>query len=140
MFDCGSGQFLAIEEALGETNRRIAMPAAAANDTDFEILDVVIELLLAGEYLAMGGSQELELKALVSGDGDSSTQPRSQIELAVGGASDVRVSGFLRLVKFAFNYEAWDIFRRLSSKLITFIQVYSTLLYLSLSLAMIYDQ
>lgn len=126
MFDCASAQFLAIEEALGETNRRIAMPSAAATDSDFEILDVVIELLLAGEYLAAGGAQDLEFRALVSGvnnEDNSEAVNKSQIAMAIAGGNEVRMGGFLRMVKFAFNYEAWEVFRRLSAKIITFIQV-----------------
>lgn len=128
MFDCASAQFLAIEEALAETNRRIAMPSPAATDGDFEILDVVVELLLAGEYLAAtGGSPDLDFKALV-GDGDEneagqSNNSVSQISMAIAGGSEIRINGFLRLVKFAFNYEAWEVFRRLSVKITSFIQV-----------------
>lgn len=127
MFDCPSAQFLAIEEALGETNRRIAMPSAAATDNDFEILDVVLELLYAGEYLAAGGSQELELKAVVGGDHEDK---RSQIGMAIAGGNEIRINGFLRLVKFAFNYEAWEVFRRLSSKIVAYIQVVRSCLFI----------
>lgn len=123
MFDCGSAQFLAIEEALAESNRRIAMPSPAATDSDFEILDVVIELLLAGEYLAAAGSSELDLRALVADDVDGEETKKTQIGMAIAGASEIRIGGFLRLVKFAFNYEAWDVFRRLSAKIIAYIQV-----------------
>lgn len=51
MFDCPSAQFLAIEEALSESNRRIVMTAPAGVD-DYEMIDVIIELLLAAEYLS----------------------------------------------------------------------------------------
>ena len=55
MFDCSSAQFLAIEEALSESNRRIAMPMPAANESEFENLDAVLELLFAAEHIANGG-------------------------------------------------------------------------------------
>lgn len=55
MFDCSSGQFLAVEEALNDSNRRIGLPAPAVNDNEFELLDVALELLFAAEYLANGG-------------------------------------------------------------------------------------
>ena len=55
MFDCSSAQFLAIEEALRDSNRRIAMPTPAANENEFELLDVALELFFAAEYLANGG-------------------------------------------------------------------------------------
>ena len=127
MFDCASAQFLAIEEALAETNRRIAMPSPAATDGDFEILDVVVELLLAGEYLAAaGGSPDLDFKSLVGGGDENEaaqSNTSSQIAMAIAGGSEIRINGFLRLVKFAFNYEAWEVFRRLSVKITSFIQV-----------------
>lgn len=119
MFDCPSAQFLAIEEALAETNRRIAMPSPAASDYDFEILDVVLELLFAGEYLASGGAQELELKWIVSSE---EQERKTQLEMAISGGSEIRIGGFLKLIKYSFNYEAWDVFRRLSTKIISFIQ------------------
>jgi hypothetical protein len=56
MFDCSSAQFLAIEEALNDSNRRIGVPSQAlTNDNEIEILDVALELLLAAECLANGG-------------------------------------------------------------------------------------
>lgn len=119
MFDCPSAQFLAIEEALGDSNRRIAMSAPAANENEFELLDVALELLLAAEYLA----QE-DFKALVTlDDNEESNSGGSQMAMAIAGGSEVRMAGFLRVVKFAFNYECWEVFRRLSTKIISFIQV-----------------
>ena len=55
MFDCSSAQFLAIEEALSDSNRRIAMPMPAGGESEFENLDVVLELLYASEYIVNGG-------------------------------------------------------------------------------------
>ncbi len=54
MFDCASSRFLAVEEALNDSNRRIAMPTPAATDIDVEILDVTLELFFAAEFLANG--------------------------------------------------------------------------------------
>lgn len=112
MFDCTSGQFLAIEEALNETNRRIAMPMPAANESEFENLDVVIELLLAAEFIATGGhrantgdeSEECEFKYIFNSN-------TSLMKMAVNCENGVQLRNFLKIVKFAFNYESWDIFR-----------------------------
>ena len=54
MFDCGSAQFLAVEEALSDSSRRIAMPSPAGSEFDFDLIDVVLELLFAAEYLSNG--------------------------------------------------------------------------------------
>lgn len=55
MFDCSSAQFLAIEEALNDYNRRIAIPGASGNESENEMFDVNLELLFAAEYLVNGG-------------------------------------------------------------------------------------
>jgi hypothetical protein len=114
MFDCGSAQFLAIEEALNDSNRRIAMPAPAGGEFDYEMLDVVVELLFAAEYLANGGlapvpgnggstagtntSQELKSKTPVN-DGMFNFRAlvlgnKTQIQMAING------SKFFFLIEF----------------------------------------
>lgn len=58
MFDCPAAQFLAIEEALFDSNRRLGVPieAEAENEKEQqEVQDVIMELLLAAEYIACGG-------------------------------------------------------------------------------------
>lgn len=125
MFDCSSAQFLAIEEALNETNRRIAMPMPAANESEFENLDVVVELLLAAEYIANGGNRATLDETEMYEYRDVYNSNASLIQMAINAESGVQLRNFLKVVKFAFNYEAWDIFRRLSTKLINIIEVKS---------------
>lgn len=125
MFDCSSAQFLAIEEALNETNRRIAMPMPAANESEFENLDVVVELLLAAEYIANGGNRTTLDETEMYEYRDVYNSNASLIQMAINAESGVQLRNFLKVVKFAFNYEAWDIFRRLSTKLINIIEVKS---------------
>jgi hypothetical protein len=139
MFDCSSGQFLAIEEALNETNRRIAMPMPAANENEFENLDVVIELLLAAEFIANGGCSRATTAttpAVVSEHQQDTDAPdrhqfdmkflfnssQSLISMAINGENGVQLRNFLKVVKFAFNYEAWEIFRRLAYKMVNLIE------------------
>jgi hypothetical protein len=59
MFDCGSSQFLAIEEALNDSNRRIAMPTPAASQYEVEVLDGTLELFFAAEHIVNGLSDFL---------------------------------------------------------------------------------
>ncbi len=54
MFDCGSSQFLAIEEALSDSNRRIGMPTPAATQYEVEVLDGTLELFFAAEHIVNG--------------------------------------------------------------------------------------
>lgn len=125
MFDCSSAQFLAIEEALNETNRRIAMPMPAANESEFENLDVVVELLLAAEYIANGGNRATLDESDMYEYRNVYNSNASLIQMAINAESGIQLRNFLKVVKFAFNYEAWDIFRRLSVKLINIIEVKS---------------
>ncbi len=137
MFDCSSGQFLAIEEALNDTNRRVAMPMPAANESEFENLDVVIELLLAAEFIAYGGCSSVATATTPAAIADNQTNfksgdeldfkflfnsNQSLISMAVNGENGVQLRNFLKVVKFAFNYEAWDIFRRLAFKMVNLIE------------------
>lgn len=55
MFDCSSAQFLAITEALSDSNRRIAIPGAFGSESEYENLEIIFELLFAAEYLVNGG-------------------------------------------------------------------------------------
>ena len=103
------------------------MPMPAANDNEFELLDVALELLFAAEYLVNGGGgkspasfEELfDFKSLVT---DTS---RSQISMAIGGENGVQILAYLKIVKLAFSYEAWDVFRRMSTKIVNHIEVFN---------------
>ncbi len=39
------------------------------------------------------------------------------------GSNGVQIRNFLKIIKLAFCYEAWEIFRRLSNKIIAFLEV-----------------
>ena len=124
MFDCQSAQFLAVYEALDDSNRRLAMPMPAATENEFELLDVALELFFAAEYLGNGGGNKsvlstedmFDLKALVVSN-------KSQISMAISGENGIQIMNYLKIVKLAFSYEAWDVFRRLSIKIINYIEV-----------------
>jgi len=86
MFDCPSAQFLAIEVALNDSNRRIAMPMPAANENEFEMLDVVLELFFAAEYIVNGGSTKSAPKSEEFSDLKClSLDDQTQIALAMKG-------------------------------------------------------
>ena len=101
------------------------MPGPAVNENEFELLDVVIELVYAGEYLANGGggvqrrtAEEIKLfKGLVL------DKQRSLLSMAIQKEDGVQIGNYFKLVKLAFNYEAWDAFRRMAYNLVSFIEV-----------------
>lgn len=123
MFDCSAAQYLAIEEALCDSNRRIGMPGPAGNEYEPEMLDVVLELLYAADYLANGGggkgplSNDLlsDFKAIVSDN-------KSQLSMAIEGENKIQLRNFLKAIKYSFNYEAWEIFRKMAQNTLNFIQ------------------
>lgn len=124
MFDCSSAQFIAIEEALNDSNRRIAMPMPAGGENEFENLDVVLELLFAAEYIANGGGGKASITTgeLVDFKGIVSKND-TLIKMAINCENGVLMKNFLKIVKFAYSYENWEIFRRLAIKTTSFIEV-----------------
>ena len=54
MFDCRCAQFLAILQALSDSNRRLMLTRPAANEQEIEILDVNTELFYAAQYILQG--------------------------------------------------------------------------------------
>ena len=56
MFDCRCAQFLAILQALSDSNRRLVLAGPAANESEIEILDVTTELFYAALYILQGNS------------------------------------------------------------------------------------
>jgi hypothetical protein len=125
MFDCTSAQMLGIEEALNDSNRRIAQPCPGASDQDFEMLDVILELLFAAEYIINGGggktpidnSKLSDFKALIFDEN------KNLMTMAVNGENGIKLNNVFRIIKLAFNYESWDIFRRLAHKLLHLVEV-----------------
>lgn len=54
MFDCRCAQFLAILQALSDSNRRLVLTSPAAGEQEIEILDVTSELFYAALYILQG--------------------------------------------------------------------------------------
>jgi hypothetical protein len=57
MFDCRCAQFLAILQALSDSNRRLVLTSPSANDQDMELLDVTSELFYAAQYILQGNDE-----------------------------------------------------------------------------------
>lgn len=119
MFDCSASQFLAIQEALSESNRRIGMPTPAANENEVEILDVALELFFAAEYLINGGGGRAKLaNEKLSQFKAVQTTNKSLIQLAIEGSDIIPLRNVSKMAQFAFSYENWDSFKNLSSTLL----------------------
>jgi hypothetical protein len=54
MFDCRCAQFLAILQALSDSNRRLILTSPVASEQEVEIIDVTAELFYAAQYILQG--------------------------------------------------------------------------------------
>ena len=80
-------------------------------------------------YLPVNNQSDRQFKATAKTPSDAMTNfrslvlsERSQISMAVGGEHGVQIRNFIKIIKLAFNYEAWDVFRRLSHRILAFIE------------------
>ncbi|CAF2892388.1 unnamed protein product [Rotaria sp. Silwood2] len=117
MFDCRCAQFLAILQALSDSNRRLVLTSPAASEQEIEILDVTTELFYAAQYILQVKHANV---AQIAGANENSTYPNiilkqdvSLIDLAVNGQYVIPLSYVLQLLKLAFNYQVYDIFESL---------------------------
>ncbi len=60
MFDCRCAQFLAILQALSDSNRRLILSSPAAIEQEMEILDVTTELFYAAQYILQGKNRSIK--------------------------------------------------------------------------------
>ncbi|CAF3330500.1 unnamed protein product [Rotaria sp. Silwood1] len=117
MFDCRCAQFLAILQALSDSNRRLVLTSPAASEQEIEILDVTTELFYAAQYILQVKHANVDQ---IAGANENSTYPNitlkqdvSLIDLAVNGQYVIPLSYVLQLLKLAFNYQVYDIFESL---------------------------
>ncbi|XP_052282343.1 cilia- and flagella-associated protein 54-like isoform X6 [Dreissena polymorpha] len=128
MFEGSATQLLCILEALNDTNRRILVTSPPAPDSEVEILDVYAELFLAAqEILAGGGGHRGSLPKATSPVGVPAlagvVQGRSLMEMAAKGEDGATVEAAIKLVKFAFSFEQWDVFESLNDTLLTYLRI-----------------
>ncbi|ESO99723.1 hypothetical protein LOTGIDRAFT_238728 [Lottia gigantea] len=118
MFEGSAAQFLALIETLTDSNRRIILTGPPAQDNEPEILDVYVELFMAGQELLAGGgglkpsgpkAQSVIGMPPLSGV----TEFTSLMESAVLGIDGIPIHSVIKFMKLAFNYEYWDLFDNL---------------------------
>ncbi|XP_063783817.1 cilia- and flagella-associated protein 54 isoform X2 [Pseudophryne corroboree] len=105
MFGNNASQFLAILEALADSNRRLFQAGPPLPDEP-EIHDVIAELFFAGIDILSGGGHKAE----------RGTVGNPQENNAVSAEAAVKFS------KLAFSYENWDVFDALIAPLYTFLK------------------
>ncbi|XP_063302214.1 cilia- and flagella-associated protein 54 [Pelobates fuscus] len=123
MFDNSAAQFLAILEALSDSNRRV-LQAGPPVPNEPEIYDVIDELFFAGMDILSGGGNKTERGSPGNHQFELSKllQPSSLMDLAIEERDAVSAEAAVKFAKLAFSYEHWDVFDAIITQIYTFLQ------------------
>ncbi|XP_076776111.1 cilia- and flagella-associated protein 54 isoform X2 [Arvicanthis niloticus] len=113
LLDSTSSRFLAVLEALSDSNRRILQTGPLVTD-EMELRDVVSELFMAGK--------ELLILSNVGSSGKLDFPQTSLQENVVERKNIISVDASVKFAKLAFTYEEWGLFESLAGQLIQFLQ------------------
>ncbi|XP_053777882.1 cilia- and flagella-associated protein 54 isoform X2 [Desmodus rotundus] len=113
MFDSTAARFLAVLEALSDSNRRTLQVGPIVTD-EVEVRDVVSELFLAG--------RELLIMASTGVDGMLGFPKTSLLELTIKRKNVISMDAAVKFIKLAFTYEEWSLFESAAGQLIDFLQ------------------
>ncbi|KTG47578.1 hypothetical protein cypCar_00019462 [Cyprinus carpio] len=117
MFEGNAARFLAVLEALEDSSVR---PLQTGMPEEFEVQDVVLELISAGTSLlsGFGDSDHTSVESLPPSI-NAVTSTSSLFDTAVAGKSKIAVDAAVKFVKQVFRYEQWSTFSSLSAALIS---------------------
>ncbi|XP_018409374.1 PREDICTED: cilia- and flagella-associated protein 54 [Nanorana parkeri] len=123
MFGNNATQFLAIVEALTDSNRRVLQAGPPVPDEP-EIYDVIAELFFAGIDILSGGGIKPERGTAgnIQGELGRLLNDGSLLELAVEEKNVVSAEAVVKFLKLAFSYEHWEVFDAIIQPLYTFLQ------------------
>ncbi|GAB1295495.1 Cilia- and flagella-associated protein 54 [Apodemus speciosus] len=113
LLDSTSSRFLAVLEALSDSNRRILQTGPLVTD-EMELRDVVSELFMAGK--------ELLILSNVGTNGKLDFPKTTLLEHVVERKNIISVGAAVKFAKLAFTYEEWGLFDSLAGQLIQFLQ------------------
>ncbi|XP_058164556.1 cilia- and flagella-associated protein 54 isoform X2 [Dasypus novemcinctus] len=113
MFDSTASRFLAVLEALSDSNRRILQTGPLVTD-EVELRDVVSELFVAGK--------ELLIISNTGADGRLDFPNSSFLELIIQRKNLISMDAAVKFIKLAFTYEEWSLFESVAVQLIDFLQ------------------
>nr|XP_055046418.1 cilia- and flagella-associated protein 54-like isoform X2 [Misgurnus anguillicaudatus] len=119
MFKSPAAQFLAVLEALQDTSVR---PLQTGMPEEFEVQEVVMELISAGISLLSGFGSELNLDASVPLSLNAVASVSTLCEMAVAGSCEISVDAAVKFLKQLFRFEQWSAFCSLSSALMSTLQ------------------
>ncbi|XP_036106722.1 cilia- and flagella-associated protein 54 [Molossus molossus] len=113
MFDSTASRFLAVLEALSDSNRRTLQTGPIATD-EIEIRDVVSELFIAG--------RELLIMSSTGVGGMLGFPTTSLLQLIIERKNVISMDTAVKFIKLAFTYEEWSLFESAAGQLINFLQ------------------
>uniref|UniRef100_A0A2K6GCW2 Cilia and flagella associated protein 54 n=1 Tax=Propithecus coquereli TaxID=379532 RepID=A0A2K6GCW2_PROCO len=113
MFDSTASRFLAVFEALSDSNRRVLQTGPLVTD-EVELRDVVSELFMAGK--------ELLISSNIGADGILAFPKTSLLELMIERKNVISMDVAVKFIKLAFTYEEWSLFESSAGRLICFLQ------------------
>ncbi|XP_073507675.1 cilia- and flagella-associated protein 54 isoform X2 [Phyllobates terribilis] len=123
IFGNNAAQFLAIVEALTDSNRRVLQAGPPMPDEP-EIHDVIAELCFAGTDILSGGGNKGERN--IGGTPESALckllKESSLLELAVQEKDAMSAEAVVKYSKLAFSYEHWEAFDAIIAPLYSFLQ------------------
>nr|XP_048691469.1 cilia- and flagella-associated protein 54 isoform X3 [Caretta caretta] len=122
MFDGTAAHFLAILEALSDSNRQVLRPAPPVPE-ETEIRDVVSELFFAGmDILAGGGSFASTQESYCTESSGVINASSTLLQLILTGKNGVSGEAAMKFIKLAFSYEEWDVFDSTVGLIANFLQ------------------
>ncbi|KAM5171982.1 cilia- and flagella-associated protein 54 [Mantella aurantiaca] len=123
MFGNNAAQFLALVEALTDSNRRV-LQAGPPSPDEPEIHDVIAELFFAGIDILSGGGIKPErgTPGNIQGELSRLLNDCSLLELAVEEKNAISAEAVVKFSKLAFSYEHWEAFDAIIPPLYTFLQ------------------
>ncbi|XP_055251962.1 cilia- and flagella-associated protein 54 isoform X3 [Moschus berezovskii] len=113
LFDSTASRFLAVLEALSDSNRRTLQTGPIFTD-EVEVRDVVSELFMAGK--------ELLIMSNTGTDGILDFPKARLLELIIKKKNLISVNAAVKFIKLAFMYEEWSLFESAAGQLIDFLQ------------------
>ncbi|XP_058529629.1 cilia- and flagella-associated protein 54 [Ochotona princeps] len=113
MFDSTSIRFLAVLEALSDSNRRILQAGPVVTD-EVELRDVVSELFMAGK--------ELLIISNMGANGIFDFPKIPLMELMIERKNIISLDAAVKFIKLAFTYEEWSLFESAAWQLLCFLQ------------------
>ncbi|XP_069829922.1 cilia- and flagella-associated protein 54 isoform X2 [Dendropsophus ebraccatus] len=123
MFGNNAAQFLAILEALTDSNRKV-LQAGPPSPDEPEIHDVIAELCFAGiDILSGGGNKgERNMGCTPQSELGKLLKDSTQLELAVQEKDAVSAEAVVKFSKLAFSYEHWEAFDAIIVPIYSFLQ------------------